>query len=489
MTNATTNATTNAVTNASPASARAATTPSPAKPAAAARTRLLLEGPIVATLLRLAAPNVVVNVVLIAVTATVDAHFAGRMGPQALAGLSLVFPLIMLMQQMANSSMGGAIASAIARAIGAGRHADASALVVHGIIIAAAMAAIFTAVLLLGGPAVYRLMGGSGDTRAAALEYSDAIFASALAYWLLSTLTSVVRGAGQAAVLALVYVTAEALHIVLVPLLMFGIGPLPPLGIAGAGIATVTSFTASSAILLWYIASGRTAIQLTLRGPRLFIEILRVGAPMSLQPILNNLALATLTGFVGALGAVQLAGVGVAVRLEYLLYPLSFGLGAGALAMVGTNIGAGNFARAQRIAWISAGLAAAITGCIGLFGVMLPDVWTNLFTTVPDIHVLAARYLTITGSAYVFLGLGLTLAFSFQAAGRPLWPVIGITGRAAVVSAGGWIVVHRTGAGLDGLAAVAAAGLAVYGASLAIAFRAGFWRSPQPRTASAAAKP
>jgi putative MATE family efflux protein len=458
----------------------------------AARTRILLEGPIISTLLRLAAPNVVVNVVLIAVTATVDAHFVGQMGPSALAGLSLVFPLIMLMQQMANSSMGGAIASAIARAIGAGRHADASALVVHGIIIAAAMAALFTTGLLLGGPAVYRLMGGNGDTREAALEYSNAIFAGALAYWLLSTLTSVVRGAGQAAVLALVYIAAEGLHIVLVPLLMFGVGPLPPLGTAGAGIATVTSFTASSAVLFWYIASGRTAIQLTLRGlrldRRLFIEILRVGAPMSLQPILNNLALATLTGFVGALGAVQLAGLGVAVRLEYLLYPLAFGLGAGALAMVGTNIGAGNFARAGRIAWIAAGLAAGITGCIGLFGVTLPDVWTSLFTTAPDIHVLAARYLSITGGAYVFLGLGLTLASSFQAAGRPLWPLIGITSRAVVVSAGGWIVVHLTGAGLDGLATVAAAGLAVYGASLAIAFRAGFWRTPQPQTEAAVAK-
>jgi putative MATE family efflux protein len=477
------------MTNASASFVQVARTPTAIKPAAAARTRLLLEGPIVATLLRLAAPNVVVNVVLIAVTATVDAHFVGRIGPEALAGLSLVFPLIMLMQQMANSSMGGAIASAIARAIGAGRHSDASALVVHGVIIAAAMAAIFASVLLLGGPAVYGMMGGSDDTRAAALEYSNAIFAGALAYWLLSTLTSVVRGAGQAAVLALVYIAAEGLHIALVPLLMFGIGPLPPLGIAGAGIATVTSFAASSAILLWYIASGRTAIRLTLRGMRLdrrlFIEILRVGAPMSLQPILNNLALATLTGFVGALGAVQLAGFGVAVRLEYLLYPLAFGLGAGALAMVGTNIGAGNFARAERIAWIAAGLAAAITGCIGLFGVTLPDVWTSLFTTAPGVYVLAARYLAITGSAYVFLGLGLTLASSFQAAGRPLWPLIGITGRAAVVSAGGWIVVHLIGAGLDGLAAVAAAGLAVYGASLAIAFRAGFWRAPRPQMAAA----
>src|ERR1700730_2711998 len=152
------------------------TTKSAAKPVPA-RTRLLLEGPIISTLLRLAAPNVVVNVVLIAVTATVDAHFVGQMGSDALAGLSLVFPLIMLMQQMANSSMGGAIASAIARAIGAGRHDDASALVIHGIIIAAVLAAIFTLVLLLGGPAIYGLMGGSGASQAAALEYSNAIFA------------------------------------------------------------------------------------------------------------------------------------------------------------------------------------------------------------------------------------------------------------------------------------------------------------------------
>src|SRR5262252_4780032 len=216
-----------AMTNASftnTSSVQAATTPSAAKPAAA-RTRLLLEGPIVATLLRLAAPNVVVNVVLIAVTATVDAHFVGRMGgAAALAGLSLVFPLIMLMQQMANSSMGGAIASAIARAIGAGRHADASALVVHAVIVAAAMAAIFMSVLLIGGPAIYGLMAGAGATQAAALEYSNALFGGALVYWLLSTFTSAVRGAGQATVLAVVYLSAEALHIALVPALMFGIG-------------------------------------------------------------------------------------------------------------------------------------------------------------------------------------------------------------------------------------------------------------------------
>jgi putative MATE family efflux protein len=464
----------------------------PASTPGTSRTRLLLEGPIVATLLRLAAPNIVVNVVLIAVTATVDAHFVGQLGPSALAGISLVFPLIMLMQQMANSSMGGAIASALARAIGAGRDADASALVVHALVVAAGMAVIFTSVLLIAGPAIYGLMGGgAGEIRAAALEYSNAIFAGALAYWLLSTLTSVVRGAGQAAVLAVVYLAAEALHIILVPLLMFGVGPLPPLGITGAGVATVISFAASSAVLTWYIVSGRTGIKVSLRGlqlsRRLFVEILRVGAPMSLQPVINNLALATLTGFVGTLGAAQLAGFGVAARLEYLLYPLAFGLGAGVLAMVGTNIGAGNVARAARIAWTAAGLAAFVTGCIGLFGLTLPGAWTALFTKAPEVRALAADYLVIISPAYPFLGLGVTLSSAFQAAGRPLWPLLGITSRALVVTLGGLAVIHLVGTGVAGLAVVAASGLIVYGAVMSIAFRAGFWQ-PRAKTGPAASK-
>jgi Na+-driven multidrug efflux pump len=227
-------------------------------------------------------------------------------------------------------------------------------------------------VLLIGGPALYALMGGSGSTLAAAVEYSNAIFAGALAYWILSTLTSVVRGTGQAAILAVVYIAAEILHVLLVPALMFGIGPIPALGITGAGVATVLSFTVSTLVLAWYLFSGRTAVAFSLRGVRLnwpaFREILRVGAPMSLQPLLGNLMLALLTGFVGSLGATALAGFGAAVRLEYVLYPLTFGLGAGLLAMVGTNIGAGQFARASRIAWAAAALATGVTGPLACSG-------------------------------------------------------------------------------------------------------------------------
>jgi putative MATE family efflux protein len=443
----------------------------PASPAAA-RTKLLLDGPIVPTLLRIAAPNVVVNVVLISVTTSVDAHFVGRLGLDALAGLALVFPLMMLMQQMANMAMGGAIAAAIARALGAGRREDASALALHALVIAAAAGALFSAVFLLAGRPLYALMGGRGAVLAAALEYANVIFAGALAYWLLGALTSIVRGTGQAAILAYVYVGAELLHIALVPALVFGWGPFPALGITGAGLATVISLGVNGAALAAYLLSGRTSLA-PLPGlrleRRLFSEILKVGVPMSLAPVLNNAALSTLTAYAGLLSVTSLAAFGAAVRLEYLLYPLNFGLGAAVLAMVGTNIGARRFARAARIAWTAVGLSACVMAAVGLVAIGSPGTWMRLFTDDPAILAEAAPYLAIVGFAYPFVA-GNVLMSAFQATRQPQWPLAGMTCRLLVVVLGGWIT-HSLQAGLVGLAVVTALGLAVWAAVQAIAFR------------------
>ena len=449
------------------------TTVRPAPPAAA-RMRLMLEGPIVPTLLRLAVPNLVVNVVLIAVTTSVDAHFVGRLGLDALAGLALVFPLMMLMQQMANMAMGGAIAASIARAIGAGRREDAASLVIHALAIAAGAAALFSAVFLLGGSTIYGWLGGRGPILAAALEYSNVIFAGALAYWILGALTSVVRATGQVAILAYVYVAAEVLHIALVPALVFGAGPIPALGITGAGLATVISFTVSSATLAWYLASGRTSVALSLRGlrfeRRLFGEILRVGAPMSLAPVLNNVALATLTTYAGLLGVTSLAAFGAAVRLEYLLYPLNFGLGAAVLAMVGSNIGARQFTRAAHIAWTAVGLSACVMACVSVLAIAAPDVWMGLFSRDPAILAAAAGYLAVVGLAYPFVAVN-TLMSAFQATRQPEWPLAAMTCRLLIVVVGGWVAIEVLQAGLVGLGVVTALGLATWGIVQAVAFR------------------
>ncbi|SEP33475.1 putative efflux protein, MATE family [Rhodospirillales bacterium URHD0017] len=447
----------------------AATLASPA----AARTRLLLEGPIISTLLRLAPANLVVNVVLIAVTASVDAYFVGQLGLEALAGLSLVFPPMMLMQQMANASMGGAMAAAVGKAIGAGKRDEAAALVVHALVIACVAGALFTTLFVGVGPILYGWLGGRGAVLAAALDYGNVIFAGAVVYWLLGALTSVVRATGQVSLLAWVYLGAEALHIVLVPILVFGAGPIPALGATGAGIATVTSFATSSAVLAGWLASGRTSVTLSLRGvrlqPAMFGEILRVGVPMSALPLFNNLALATLTAYAGLLGTASLAGFGIGVRLEYLLYPINFGLGAGVLAMVSTNLGARQFERAGRIAWIGTGLSVGVMWLIGVLAITAPGLWSGLFTDDPEIRRATAIYLGVVGMAYVFVAPN-TLMSAFQSTRQPQFPLLAALARLIVVLIGGWIATQAFDTGLVGLGIVTFAGLVAMGSVLSLAF-------------------
>jgi putative MATE family efflux protein len=447
------------------------------------RTRLLLEGPIARTLLRLAAPNVVVMAVQAAVSAG-EAYFLGWLGADALAGVSLAFPLIMLMQTMSAGGMGGGVSSAVARALGASRPSDANALVLHSLVIATVMAACFTGTLLLGGPVLYRAMGGTGGALAAALAYSNIVFGGAIAVWLFNTLASVVRGTGNMLLPASVVVAGAALTLSLSPALICGWGPVPPLGIAGAAAGLVAYYAAGSLILFAYLVSGRSLVRLPLSDlrlrRRLFGEILRVGAPSLLNNVQTNLTVVLLTGLVGPLGTTALAGYGMGARLEYLQIPLVFGFGSALVTMVGTNIGAGCQARAERIAWTGAGMAAILTGAIGLGAALAPRVWVGLFSADPEVLQAGATYLRIVGPAYGFFGLGLALYFASQGAGRLLWPVLAGFSRLVIASVGGWMAIHWFGGGLTALFGVMALAFVVFGITVTVAVGSGAWRRATP---------
>src|SRR5438093_1348442 len=180
------------------------------------------------------------------------------------------------------------------------------------------------------------------------------VIAGAGAFWLFNTLGSVLRGAGNMRLPAVVVVGGGPLLVVLSPALIWGWGPLPRLGIAGAGVAVVIYYCLGSLVLGVALRSRRNLVRLSLRRVRLrvalFRDILRVGLPGALNTIQTNLTVVVLTGLVGAFGTVALAGYGTGARLEYLQIPLVFGLGSALVTMVGTNVGAGQLARARRIA-------------------------------------------------------------------------------------------------------------------------------------------
>jgi Na+-driven multidrug efflux pump len=145
--------------------------------------------------------------------------------------------------------------------------------------------------------------------------------------------------------------------------------------------------------------------------------------------------------------------------------------------MVGTSVGAGQRARAERIAWVGAGLAAGLTGSIGLCAAIFPGAWLGLFSRDPDVLAAGTRYLTIVGPFYGFFGLGLALYFASQGAGRLAWPLIAGFTRLLIAALGGWLAINQFGAGLSGLFVAIALALIVFGATVATAVKAGAWRS------------
>jgi putative MATE family efflux protein len=412
------------------------------------RTKVLLEAPILRTLVRLAVPNVVTTLVQ-AATGLIEAYFIGMLGTDALAGVALVFPGVMLMQMMSAGAMGGGVSSAIARALGAGRREDADATVAHALLIAAAFAAFFSIAMLAGGPWLYAVLGGRGASLTVALTYSNIVFAGVILIWLFNTLANVIRGTGNTFVPAVVTLVGAALLVPLSAALIFGFGPLPRLEAAGGAFALLAYYGLGALAFAFYLWSGRSVVrpkllETKLRWP-LFRDILRIGLVASLTSLMTNVTIGLTTGLVGAFGPAAIAGYGVGTRLEYLLVPLAFGFGGPLVALVGTNIGAGNRERAKRAAWIGGWTCFALAEAIGVAAAIWPAAWLTLFDRDPAMIEAGSAYLRVVGPFYGFFGLGMALYFASQGAGALKWPLIAGVLRLVIAVAGGYLVLRWTG--------------------------------------------
>jgi Na+-driven multidrug efflux pump len=383
----------------------------------------------------------------------------------------------MLMQMISAGAMGGGISSAIARALGAGRRDEADALVLHALVISVALGIFFSVIMLAFGRPIYRALGGAGGELEAALTYSNVVFAGNVLLWIMNGFASVIRGTGNMRVPAMVISVGVVVLVPLSPLLIFGIGPFPALGIAGGGAALILFYAAGTAVLGWYILSGRNIARLhwsRLRWP-LFKDILAVGAVASITSLQTNVIIALATAFVASTaGPAAAAGYGTSARLEYLLIPLVFGLGAPLVAMVGTNIGAGQRERSLRIAFIGGAMAFAVTEAIGIAAALWPELWITQFSADPQVIETGRTTLRVIGPFYGFFGLGLALYFASQGAGRLFWPLTAGFVRTLVAIVGGFIALRLTGS-LSWLFAALAVGLFLHGAVLFTAIASGAW--------------
>ncbi|MFN0183458.1 MAG: MATE family efflux transporter [Aquabacterium sp.] len=446
-------------------------------PAASADMRRLREGPILPTLARLAVPNVLAMVLTVLV-GIAETYYVGRLGTPPLAAMALVFPFAMLTQMMSAGAMGGGVSSAVSRALGAGQPQRAAALAGHAVVIGLVAGLAYSALMLVGGPWFYRGLGGSGVVLAEAVRYASVLFAGAVLVWLSNTLASILRGTGDMRMPSVTIVLSAALQIALGGLLGLGAGPVPSFGMVGVAVGHVVA-TAATVVVLWaWLASGRARLRLRLRGLRieraLLADILRVGALACVSPVQSVLTVLIFTGLVAHLGMLPLSGYGIGQRLEFLLIPVAFGIGVAAVPMVGMAMGAGDVARARRVAWTAGAMSAFNLGLVGAVVALWPDLWAGLFTSDPAVLAHARQYLRMAGPAFPFFGLGLTLYFASQGSGRVLGPVLASTLRLLLVAgAGAWLAAHA--AGPAAYFALVAAAMVAYGLATAAAIRLTPW--------------
>jgi putative MATE family efflux protein len=384
----------------------------------------LLHGPLLSNLIRLALPTVAV-LFMTTLLGVAETYFVSSLGLRAIAAASLVVPVMIMMTTVASAGIGGGVSSAIARATGARRQDEAESLAWHAVVIAVVAGGLFSLVLLLAGPALYRSLGGSGPSLNQAVLYSNILFGGAIPFWILLLLQASLRGAGNVKVPAMIILGGAVAGLTLSPVLITGWLGAPRMGVAGAGVAQVLCNIAALGVVVVYMRSPSSTLRLR-RYPlqrKHFIAILGIGLLSAINAIMSAMSVTALTAAAGAVSVAAIAGYGIASRLDMLLIPVMFGFGTAAITLVGTNLGAGNVVRARRAAIVNVLFVAGVAGLVGLVVSLFPRVWLGLFTSDSAAMAVGAQYLHVVAPFYAVIGVIFELYFAGQGAQRILWPM------------------------------------------------------------------
>ncbi|MES2711491.1 MAG: MATE family efflux transporter [Pseudomonadota bacterium] len=405
-----------------------------------------------------------------------ETWLAARQGTAALAGWAVVLPFALLMQQMSTGAMGGGVVSAIARALGGKRDGEASALVLHALLIATMGGLIFALGLAVFPTAILSAIAGPEAGAAAALYAVWLFGAGALPAWLANTLASVLRGGGRHGLAAQVMAGAW----LVLPVLSWACVEPLGMGLAGIGVAFALVFWLASVAMLVTVLRGGAGFLPNLRTPitgALFTRILSVGLVACVLASVANLTTILVTAQIASHGAAAVAAYGISARLEFLMIPIAFGIGSALTALVGRSVGAGDWATARRIAWAGGLAALAVAGSVGIFVALAPGLVANAFTSDAEVAAIATRALAIIGPALGGFGLGMAMYFAALGAGRMAWPVAAGLARITLAVGLGWVLAVPLGMGLEGHFIGVALGITAYGVLTSVAVRPSVWRA------------
>ncbi len=386
---------------------------------------------------RLAIPGVI-GALLFSGLGLVEAGFLKSAGTDALASVAVVFPLIILAGMFSAGAMGGAISGFTARAIGAGDREQAEAVLVCAVVISLAGGVLMWLLVVQFGPVLYHYASDSAIVVNAATRYAALVFPAIPAFWLVNMLCSFMRGTGDMITPAVVAGAMLLIYAMLGAIMIPQAGEALEESIRMAALAMDGAYMLALVIAIYCITRKSQPVRFRLSAFRMstLLPILKQGLLASSQSVMTVTYTLVTTLLFSRFGTEWLAGFGVAVRLELLMVPVIFGVGASLIAIVGAYVGAGQREKAIAIAWRGVFINAAIIGCIGLLLSAFPYVWCGLVgsdATVIEHCNLSVRIISPT---YLFFALGLGCYFASQGLGTLKYPVLGALLRLVIVSTG-----------------------------------------------------
>jgi len=384
------------------------------------------EGAIGRAIFLLAVP-MVLEMSMESIFAVVDAYYVGRLGPAAVATIGLTESLMVVIYTVAMGLSIGVTAT-VSRRIGEKDGDGAARAAVQGLLLGLLLSAVLGVVGALFAPELLALMGADADVLRMGTRFARISLGANSAVFLLFLINAAFRGAGDAAVAMRVLVLGNAINIALAPLLIFGVGPFPPLGLEGAAVATVAGRSAGFLWALWHLRGGAGNLHVHRRHvrvePATMAHIATLSGWGTVQVALSSMSWIALVRLMSTFGATAVAGYTIAIRVLLFALMPAYGVGAAAATMVGQALGAGKPDRAERAVWVAARINMLVLGLTGvLFWVTAPTL-VGWFSDVEAVREVGVNGLRTMSLGFPLYALGMVLEQSFNGAGdtrTPSW--------------------------------------------------------------------
>ena len=412
--------------------------------------------------------------------AVVDVFWVAHLGANAVATVGFTESLLTLLFAIA-LGLSIATTATVARRIGEKDPKAAAETASQAVLLGVGIAVVVGSLGFVFAPDLLRIMGASPEVIASGIGYTRAIYGGSGTVLLLFLINGAFRGAGDASLAMRVLWTANWINIVLNPLLIFGLGPFPRLGVAGSGIGTTIGRGCGVLLQLWFLSSGKSRVVVHWHQirviPALMKQLVRLSLGGMFQYLVDMASWIVMVRMCAVFGSVAIAGYTLALRIILFALLPSWGMASAGATLVGQNLGARKPDRAEKSVWIAGFYNMIFLGVIAVLFIGFAAPLVRIFSSDPGVVSMAATTLRTVAYGYIFYAWGMVMGQAFNGAGDTKTPtILNVICMWLFQTPLAWLLAFRLGLGVNGIFMAIPIAQSARALASVLVFRRGKWK-------------